>query len=60
MTPERRAAEEVEARAYADAIKANLPTTDWSRWNGRIIDRWSLSALRRIKNRAWKIVELVR
>lgn len=48
--------EEAEAQAYAAAIRDATDTTDWSAWNRRIVDRWSKTALERVKRRAWKIL----
>jgi hypothetical protein len=54
MTPERAAAEEQCAREYAEGIKRG--DLDWAAKNMEIIDRWSVTALLRIKRRAWLIV----
>lgn len=48
--------EEQEAEDYAAAILDGL-RHDWSALNHDIIDRFSLSALIRIKRRAWRLVE---
>lgn len=40
------------ARVYRNAICYNAPV-DFKAINAAIIDRWSLSALEYIKNRAW-------
>jgi hypothetical protein len=57
--PERQAAEEQAAQDYADLILNVVPgrLVDWNAINRAIIDRWSMSALLRIKRRAWAIVE---
>jgi hypothetical protein len=59
VTPERRAAEDQAAREYADRIRrdAGGSLLDWTAYNRAIIARWSLSALLRVKARAWRIVE---
>jgi hypothetical protein len=48
--------EEEEAQDYAAAIRDGI-RHDWSALNADIIDRFSLTALQRIKRRAWQIVE---
>lgn len=40
------------AQTYALALRSSTPT-DWKRVNEAIIARWSASALRWIKDRAW-------
>jgi hypothetical protein len=55
MTPERQAEEEAQAREYARLLREALGETDWRTLNQEIIDRWSMSALRRVKERAWEI-----
>ena len=57
MTPERAAAEEVAAIEYATLIGNLGPIEGWPAYNRSIIRRWSLTALNRIKRRAWYIVE---
>ena len=52
----RRQAEEDEAEDYAAAIRDGL-RHDWSALNADIIDRYSVTALIRIKRRAWQIVQ---
>lgn len=47
--------EEAEAQRYADGIIAG--DLDWSAANAAIIARWSVTALLRVKRRAWQIVE---
>lgn len=56
--PTLRRAEEQEAEDYAWAIQnAGMIRPDWSARNADIIDRFSLTALKRIKRRAWQIIE---
>lgn len=57
--PARREAEEVEARLYAKEIWAHddYATGFWRSYNLEIAERWSWTALRRVKARAWQIVE---
>lgn len=48
------------ALMYADAIQSErngVVEVDWPAINRAIIDRWSLSGLKWIKARAWKILE---
>lgn len=42
---------------YAVAIRMNIGTVLWDVVNKAIIQRWSLTALKRIKHRAWQAVE---
>jgi hypothetical protein len=56
MSEERKRAEEDEAQRYADAIMDGW-RHDWQARNKVIIDRYSRTALLRIKRRAWAIVE---
>lgn len=57
LSPARQAAEEAEARAYADAILSQGKTAlYWRSLNTDIVVRWSHTALHRIKRRAWDIV----
>lgn len=44
------------ALTYALALKS-ADRVDWAVVNDRIIGRWSISALRYIKDRAWKLAE---
>jgi len=60
MRPLREAAEEEAAWEYADAIWAERGNEHWASLNRFIVNRWSLTALRRIKRRAWQIVEMGR
>lgn len=41
---------------YAAALLAYGPSGEWREINEAIIERWSMSALRYIKEKAWKIV----
>lgn len=55
---QRQQREEEEAQDYAEAIwSADMIRPDWTAKNADIIDRFSLTALLRIKRRAWQIVE---
>lgn len=56
MTPERRKQEEAVAQDYALLIRGPF-RSDWRAINAEIIDRWSLTALLRIKRRARQIVK---
>jgi len=49
--------EEEAAQVYAAALRAGFRRDWWTAYNAEIIDRFSLTALRRIKARAWRIVE---
>jgi hypothetical protein len=46
------------ARSYALAIKSESEgrTVDWTKINGAILSRWSMSGLERIKKLAWDIL----
>lgn len=44
------------AASYALALKTP-DEVDWKKVNAAIIERWSLSALKWIKTRAWKTAE---
>lgn len=44
------------ALSYAMGLRAP-DEVDWSKVNHAIIDRWSLSALKWIKERAWKLAK---
>lgn len=44
------------ALTYAFALR-QAGEIDWPLVNRAILDRWSLSALKHIKERAWKLVE---
>jgi hypothetical protein len=56
LTPERAAAEEAEAHQYALLLhQRHLTDTDWQAINARIITKWSVTALKRIKKRAWDL-----
>jgi len=57
MNAERAHDEEVMAQMYAEEIEARPDDyVFWHKFNKVIIDRWSVSALKRIKRRAWQIV----
>jgi len=46
------------ATSYAMALcSSERDSIDWSKVNHAIIDRWSIAALRYIKDRAWRIAE---
>ena len=45
------------AEVYAKAIQIEVGYIDWPILNRAIMDRWSRSGLRFIKERAWRIVE---
>jgi hypothetical protein len=61
LSPERRRAEAEEAEKYARDIvlerEGRLAMDEFSIINARIIRQYSLTALSRIKERAWAIVE---
>lgn len=40
---------------YATALRAYGPNGDWAGINGAILGRWSMSGLRYIKEKAWKL-----
>lgn len=44
---------------YAEALSRAMNRTDWARVNRAITTRWSSSALRWIKQRAWREIELM-
>lgn len=44
---------------YAFALLSS-EEKDWKFINSEIIDRWSLSGLKRVKNKAWKNVEKIK
>ena len=52
---QRAADEEAEARRYADGIERG--DLDWTAVNAEIIAKWSVTALLRVKRRAWQVVE---
>jgi hypothetical protein len=58
LSPERQAAEEAEAQRYAEAIRTRGDYTSefWGNWNWAIVERWSRTALQRVKKRAWQIL----
>ncbi len=45
------------AGTYAFALRDAFKTTDWGTINAAIIERWSLSGLQYIKERAWAYME---
>jgi hypothetical protein len=54
---DRQAAEEQAAQDYADfIILGRYTAVAWGAVNAHIVERWSMTALRRIKKRAWAIV----
>lgn len=59
LSAERAAAEEMAARDYADLWQRVGPTDHaaWLERNADIVERWSMTVLRRIKTRAWTIIE---
>ncbi len=44
------------AMTYAFGLRDCINDVDWKGINGLIIDRWSISALKYIKEKAWRIV----
>ena len=56
IAPTRRDRERMEAEDYAAAILDGL-AHDWPALNADIVDRFSLTALIRIKQEAWRLVE---
>jgi hypothetical protein len=62
MTPARQAAEEAMAQRYAEGIRTNGDHTGqfWRDLNWEIVERWSRTALQRVKARAWQIVDASR
>jgi hypothetical protein len=51
----RQAQEEAEAQQYAEGIMRG--DLNWTAVNAEIIAKWSVTALVRVKTRAWEIVE---
>lgn len=43
------------AQLYAACLSNYGPDADWRSINEAVIDRWSLSGLRYVKDRAWKL-----
>lgn len=43
------------AATYALALGAREGVVDWSKINHAIIERWSMSALRYVKEKAWRL-----
>ena len=60
LSTSRREAEEAEAQRYAKAIRYRGVRAQefWGEYNWKIVERWSRTALQRVKQRAWRIVEL--
>ena len=59
LSAARQEAEEAEAQRYAEAIRTrgDHSAEFWGDLNWEIVERWSRTALRRVKTRAWQIVE---
>lgn len=59
LSAPRQEAEEAEAQRYAEAIRVRGDHTAefWGNLNWEIVERWSRTALQRIKRRAWQIIE---
>ena len=59
LSAARREAEEAMAQRYAEGIRTYGDHTGefWSDPNWEIVERWSRTALQRVKARAWQIVE---
>ena len=59
LSNDRKVAEEAEAQRYADLYRRVGPgdRAAWLEANANIVERWSISALNRIKTRAWQILE---
>jgi hypothetical protein len=57
LTPERAGREVSEARWYAQLIHGDHGGVDWTAVNRDLIDRYSVTALRRIKRLAWQLVQ---
>lgn len=57
LRKDRADAEEAEAQRYAEYIldESTVPG-GWGELNRAIVERWSFTALIRVKERAWKIV----
>jgi hypothetical protein len=43
------------AEAYAERLRLAGPEGGWQEFNQAILERWSMSGLRYIKEKAWKI-----
>lgn len=56
MRKSRAQREEEAAEDYAAMIRDGI-RHDWAAWNAILIEEFSLTALARIKRRAWQIVE---
>jgi hypothetical protein len=59
LSNDRKVAEEAEAQRYAEGIRTYGDYTGefWRDLNWAIVERWSRTALERVKARAWQIVE---
>ena len=58
LSPVRQEAEEAMAQRYAEGIRSHDDFDPfWHDLNAEIINLWSLTALMRVKERAWQIVE---
>ena len=61
MKPERTAEEEEVARTYAEALsREHHAVWFWRAFNEAIIEHWSITALKRIKRRAWQLARASR
>ena len=56
LSKERAAAEEAAAQNYAERILGG-ERQDWVAVNQDLRERWSMTALHRVKARAWEIVD---
>jgi hypothetical protein len=45
------------ALTYALAMRGDDSTTDWSRANKAIADRWGMRGLEDVKEQAWALIE---
>jgi len=46
------------ARAYAKGLR-NIDNTNWQAVNQMIVERWSETGLKKVKEQAWKIKEKI-
>lgn len=54
--PDKRLKQADIALTYAMAlVSSERDSINWTRVNAAVIERWSLSGLRRVKERAWKL-----
>ena len=62
MNRARQISEEVMAQRYAEGIRTHGDHTGqfWADLNREIVERWSRTALQRVKARAWQIVDAAR